>query len=92
MSAALWLADGAIAVGDLWLTGICIRRQVILGGVTGITGLALLAFASSRGVSGDVAHAALGLALVFLIVGAALVGLGGFLQRLLDDPPDSRDP
>jgi hypothetical protein len=91
MSAALWLADGAIAVGDLWLTAVCIRQQVILGGVTGITGLALLAFATSRGVSGDAAHAALGFALVFLIVGGALVGLGGGLQHLLDDPPDSQD-
>jgi hypothetical protein len=90
MTAAIWLADGAIAVGDIWLTAVCIRRQVVLGGVTGIAGLALLAFATSRGVSGA-AHAALGFALVFLIVGTALFGLGGVLQHLLDDPPDSRD-
>jgi hypothetical protein len=91
MTAAIWLADGAIAVGDLCLTAVCIRRQVVLGGVTGIAGLALLAFATSRGVSGDAAHAALGFALVFLIVGTALFGLGGVLQHLLDDPPDPRD-
>jgi hypothetical protein len=91
MSTALWLADGAIIVGDLWLIAVCIRRQVVLGGVTGIAGLALLALATSRGVTGDAAHAALGIALVFLILGAALLGLGGVLQHLLDDPPDSPD-
>jgi hypothetical protein len=91
MSAALWLVDGAIAAGDLWLTAVCVRRQVVLGGMTGIAGLALLGFATSRGVDGGAAHAALGFALVFLIVGAALFGLGGVLQRLLHDPPDSQD-
>jgi hypothetical protein len=51
----LWLAAGTIASGDLWLTAICIRRQLVLGGVTGITGLGLLTFAASRGMSDDVA-------------------------------------
>jgi hypothetical protein len=92
MSSALWLAASAITFGDLWLTAISIRRQVVLGGVTAIAGLALLAFAASRGVIGDAAHAALGFALIFLILGAALLGLGGFLQHLLDDPPGSQDP
>jgi hypothetical protein len=91
MSAALWLAGGATAVGDLWLTAVCIRREVVLGGVTGIAGLALFAFAASRDVSGDAAYAALGFALALLIMGAALFGLGRVLQRLLDDPPDSQD-
>jgi hypothetical protein len=39
MSIMLWLAAGAIASGDLWLTAIGIQRQVVLGGLTGITGL-----------------------------------------------------
>jgi hypothetical protein len=89
MSTALWLAAGAIAFGDVWLTAVCIRQQVVLGGVTGIAGLALLTFATSRGVTGDAAHAALGLALVILILGTALLGLGEFLQHLLDDPTGS---
>ena len=38
MSTALWLAAGAIAFGDMWLTAICIRQQVVLGGVAGIAG------------------------------------------------------
>jgi hypothetical protein len=91
MPTALWLAAGAIAFGDLWLTAISIRRRVVLGGVTGIAGLALLAFAASRGVGGYAAHAALEFALVFLILGIALLGLGGFLQHLLDDPPGCQD-
>jgi hypothetical protein len=72
-----------VADGDRW--------QVVLGGVTGITGLGLLTFAASRGLSDDVAHGALGLALVFLIVGTALLALGGFLGHLLQDPPGSQD-
>ena len=91
MSTALWLAAGAIAFGDMWLTAICIRQKVVLGGVTGIAGLALFAFAASRGVSGDAAHTAIGFALVFLILGTALLGLGRYLQQLLDDPPGSQD-
>jgi hypothetical protein len=91
MSTSLWLAAGAIAFGDLWLTAICIRQQVVLGGVTGIAGLPLVTFATSRGVTGDAAHAALSLALVFLILGTALLGLGEFMQHLLDDPPGSQD-
>ena len=91
MSTALWLAAGAIVSGDMWLIAVCIRQQVILGGVTGIAGLALCAFAASRGVRGDAAHTALGFALVFLILGTALFGLGRYLQHLLDDPPGSQD-
>jgi hypothetical protein len=91
MSTAFWLADCAIAIGALWLTAICIRRLVVLGGVTGVAALALVAFATSRGVTGDAARGALGFALVFLILGTALFGLGGVLQRLLDDPSDSQD-
>ena len=88
---ALWLAVGAVAFGDLWLAAISIRRQVVLGGVTATAGFALLASVGSRGVNGEAARAALGFALVFLILGIALVGLGGFLQHLLDDPPGSQD-
>jgi hypothetical protein len=91
MFIATWLASGAIAFGDLWLTAICIRRRVVLGGVAGTAGLALLTFGASRGVKGDAAYAELGFALVFLILGTALLELGGFLQHLLDDPPDSQD-
>lgn len=91
MNAALWFADGALSVGDLWLIVVCVRQQVVLGGVIGTGVFALLGFASSRGVSGEAAHAALGFALVFAVLGAALFGLGGVLQHLLDDPPDSRD-
>ena len=91
MSTALWLGAGAIAFGDMWLTAICIRQQVVLGGLTGIAGLAAFAFAASRGVSGDAAHAALGFALVSLILCTTLLGLGKYLQHLLDDPPGSPD-
>ena len=42
-------------------------------------------------MSGDAAHTALGFALVFLILGTALLGLGKYLQHLLDDPPGSPD-
>jgi hypothetical protein len=91
MSIVLWLAACAIAFGDLCLTAICVRQQVVLGGVTGIAGLVLLTFASSRGLSDEASHAALGLALVFLILGTVLLGLGEFLQHLLSDPPGSPD-
>jgi hypothetical protein len=89
MAAGVWFAVGAIAAGGLWLTAICVRRHVVLGGVAEIAGLAFVAFSSSRGVSGYAAHVALGLALVLLLVGAVLLGLGGVLQRVLDDPPGS---
>ena len=91
MSAALWFADSALALGDLLLVVVCVRQHVVLGAVTGIGQLPLLAFATSRGVSGEMAHAALGLALVLLILGTALLGLGRVLTRLLDDPPDAPD-
>jgi hypothetical protein len=87
VSTALFLGAGAIAAANVCLIAICIRRQTALGGIAGVAGLGLLIFAASRGVAGDALHAALILALVFLIVGTALLALGQLLERLLDRPP-----
>ncbi len=84
------LAAGAvsIAVADLWLVVICWRRRTVLGGVAAAVGIPFVAFAIISGPSGRTAKAAVLVALIFLIVGSALYGLGQALERLLDEEPE----
>ena len=89
-----WLAAGAgaVALGDLWLAAVCWRLRTALGGAAAIVGLGLVAFAAARGAAGAGAQAAVLIALLFLVLGTALLGLGRLLTQLLDNPPDERDP
>jgi hypothetical protein len=83
------LAAGAvaIAIADLSLVAICWRRRTVLGGVAAAVGIPLVAFAIISGLSGRAATAAMLVALIFLIVGSALHGLGRAFERLLDEEP-----
>lgn len=88
MSAPLDAIAAAVAAADLWLILICWRRRTVLGGVAGLIAIPTLAFAAAHGLSGGAARAAVLIALIFLIVGAVLLGLGQTLQRLLETPGD----
>ncbi len=90
VSVALVVAAG-IAAADIWLSVIAVRRQAVLAGVAGVAALSSIAFAAARGLRDGVSHAALGIALVLLIVGVALLGLGWALECLLDHSPDDGD-
>ena len=92
------LAAGAVAVaaGDLLLVAISFNSRTVLAGVGGVVGIPLVAITIATGLTGGRAEAALVIALIFLIVGLALYGLGRAFERLLDaDPEDggeSTDP
>jgi hypothetical protein len=80
------LAAGAVAIviGDLLLVAISWKSRTVLGGVGGVVGVPLVVFAIASGPTGSAAEAALVIALIFLIVGTALYGLGRSFERLLD--------
>lgn len=90
-STPLVFAAAAIATVDVWLIVIAVHRQVVLAGFVGVLGLAIVAFAATRGLRGGAAHGAVAIALVFVIIGAALLGLGRVLDSLLDHPSDDWD-
>jgi len=77
-----------VVAGDVWLVVICWKRRTVLGGVAGVVGIALVAFAVASGLRGSAAEAALMIAVIFLILGTALYRLGQALERLLDDEPE----
>ena len=89
----VWLGVGAAAIGagDAWLAVICWRSRTALGGVAALIGLGLIAFTAATGLAGEAATAATVIALVFLLLGAALAGLGQLLAHLLDSPTDPED-
>jgi hypothetical protein len=88
MAVALTVVGAAIALGEVSLIVVCWRRRAVLGGVLGVGGIALVAFAIASGPTADFAEGALGVALALLIVGVVLYGLGQRFERLLDDEPD----
>ena len=90
MEGALAAAGAAIAAGDLWLVVTCWKHQAVLGGVLGAVGIPLVAFATASGLTGSAGEGALVIALILLIVGVALYGLGQTLERLLDEPPEEQ--
>ena len=91
---SVWLDAGAAAVGagNIWLAVICWRSRTALGGVAALIGLGLIAFTTAKGLAGEAATADTVLAFIFLLLGAALLGLGQLLEHLLDNRTDPGDP
>jgi hypothetical protein len=85
---ALAAGGVAIAAGDVLLVAISWKSRAVLGGVAGGVGISLVGFAIASGLTGGDAEAALVIALIFLIVGTALYGLGQAFERLLDADPE----
>jgi hypothetical protein len=90
MTGALAAGGAAIAVGDLWLIAICWKRRAVLGGVLGAVGIPLVVFAIASRPTLDRGAGALAIALILLVIGVALYGLGQALERLLDEGPEER--
>ena len=88
MVGALAAVGVAIAAADVLLVAICWKSRTVLGGVAGVVGIPLVVFAIASGLTGSVAEAALVIALISLIVGTALYGLGLAFERLLDADPE----
>ena len=88
MTGALAVGGAVIAAGNVCLIAICWRRRAVLGGVLGAAGILLVVFAIASGPTGGLGEGTLAIALVLLIIGAGLYGLGQVLERLLDEGPD----
>ena len=84
MLAALAAGSAVIATGDVGLIVVCWKHRAVLAGVLGIVGIALVAFAVASGLTGSVGEGALVIAVITLVVGFGLYGLGQALERLLD--------
>jgi divalent metal cation (Fe/Co/Zn/Cd) transporter len=63
------------------------RSRTVLGELLGAVGIPIVGFALVSGPSGD-SVAALVIAVVFLVIGSALYGLGQAFERLLDADPE----
>jgi hypothetical protein len=83
------LAAGAVAIAtaDLFLVAISWRSRTVLGGLGGVVGIPLVVFAIASGLTSSAAEAALVIALIFLIVGTALYGLGQAFEQLRGADP-----
>jgi hypothetical protein len=88
MAGALAAGGVAVATADLVLVAISWRSRTVLGGLLGAIGIPLVAFAIASGPGGNAAVATLAIALIFLIVGAVLYGIGQVFERLLDADPE----
>jgi hypothetical protein len=88
---ALAAGGAAICAGDVLLVAISWKSRTVLGGVAGLAGIALVGFAIASGPSGGAAEAALVIALILLVVGWALYGLGRAFERLLDADAEKSD-
>jgi hypothetical protein len=84
---ALAAGGVAVAAGDVVLLAISWRSRTVLGGLLGAVGLPIVGFALVSGPSSE-SVAALVIALVLLVVGSALYGLGQALERLVDTDPE----
>ena len=84
MLAALAAASAVIVAGDVGLIVVCWKHRAVLAGVLGTVGIALVAFAIASGLTGSVGEGALVIAVITLVVGFGLYGLGQALERLLD--------
>jgi hypothetical protein len=87
MTGALAASGAAVAAGDVVLLAISWRSRTVLGGLLGAVGIPIVAFALVSGPSGD-SVAAVVIALVLLVVGSALYGVGQAFERLLDADPE----
>ena len=84
MLAALAAGSAVIAAGDVGLIVVYWKHRAVLAGVLGTVGIALVAFAIASGLTGSVGGGALVIAVITLVVGFCLYGLGQALERLLD--------
>lgn len=84
------LVAGAALIGaaGVWLIVVCWRTRTVLGGLLAAVAIGLAAFAAASGPKGSYGKWALIIALVVLIVGVVLYGLGRAFDRLLDDGPE----
>jgi hypothetical protein len=69
------------------LLAISWRSRTVLGGLLGAAGIPIVGFTLVSGPHAD-SGAALVIALVLLVVGSALYGLGQAFDRLLDADPE----
>jgi hypothetical protein len=89
IAGALAAGGAAVAAGDVVLLAVSWRSRTVLGGLLGAVGIPIVGFALVSAPGGE-SVAALVIALVFLVVGSALYGLGRAFQRLLDADPRTR--
>jgi hypothetical protein len=80
-----------VGAGNVGLAVVCWRRRTVLGGVAAVIGFGLSVFAAMNGIAGESAVTGTVAALIFLLLGSALLALGRLLERLLTNPPDSED-
>jgi hypothetical protein len=92
LSAVLLAAAIAVGAGDLLLLLACWRTRTVLGGVLGLVGLGLAAWAIGAGPTRDAGKLALVGALAALVVGSCLFAAGKALTRLLEDPGERIEP
>ncbi len=84
----LTFAGAAIAAGDLWLVVRCWKTRSVLAGVLAVAGIPVVVFAIVSGPTRGAGQRALVGALIALLIGAAIYGLGQALERLLDNGPE----
>ena len=84
MLAALAAGSAVIAAGGVGLTVVCWKHRAVLAGVLGSVVVALAAFAVASGPSGSVGEGALVIAVITLVVGFGLHGVGQIVERLLN--------
>jgi hypothetical protein len=87
IAGALAAGGAAVVVGDVVLLVVSWRSRAVLGGLLGAVGIPIVGLARVSGPSRDSA-AALVIALVLLVVGSVLYGLGQAFERLLDTAPE----
>ena len=90
MTAAFAAGAAAIATSNVGLAVICWRQRTVLGGILAGAGIALVVLAIVSGVTSTVGQDALAIALVALLVGTALYGLGRAFDRLLRETPEEQ--
>jgi hypothetical protein len=88
LSALLPAAAIAVGAGDLILLLVCWRSRTVLGGVLGLVGLGLAAWAIVAGPTPSGGKLALIGALVTLVLGSCLFAAGKALARLLEEPEE----
>jgi uncharacterized membrane protein YczE len=81
--AALVIGALGVAVGDAGLLVVSWRTRTSLGGLTGVASVALVGLSAGPGWTGTTARDEVLGALVFLIVGLVLFGLGQAIDHLL---------
>jgi drug/metabolite transporter (DMT)-like permease len=88
MVSVLAVGGAGIATADVLLFVVSWRSRTVLGVVAGVIGISLVVFAIASGLDSGAARGALAIALILLIVGAVLYGLGQAFERLLDADPE----